>query len=194
MDMTIKSRSFAVGLFISASLLSFGDTITQAPAPTTTISTVGQKFTVSRTFNGSPELAAFHATSKAYDPINKPETLEPMHDAVMGKYHTYKVDPVAAKLLKPILSKLETDYWQGKNQGIDEPDIVNLVNTFADNQKLPEIAKTTQSQVHYLRMRAMLFSLPEFMGKGVRLTKSARTGEITTTSTKMSPFCLHRAT
>ena len=179
-----------IGLFISASLLSFGDTIKQAPAPTSSTfgNATSQKYTVTRTYTLSPERVAFFATSKAYDPINKPETLEPMCDAVMGRYHTHKVDPAAAKLLKPIWSKLEVDYWRGQNQGIDEADIVNLVNTFADNQQLPEIAKTTQSQVHHLRMLQALNDEPYFTGKGVRLRKNADTGEITTASTNMSPL------
>lgn len=180
--MTIKSRSFAViGLFISASLLSFGDTITQAPA-------LAASGSVTQQPTEPPEFTAIRKAAAAYDPINKPESFDAVYKAVVGQHHKHRVDDDSAKLLKPILSSYEKAYWQGKHPGIDEADIVNLVNTFADNHKLPEIAKTTQSQVHYLRMKGIIFGAPEVQGKGVKLRKDEATGKLTTGSTKMSPL------
>jgi hypothetical protein len=126
MDMTIKSRSFAVGLFISASLLSFGDTIKQAPAPTSS-GTVVQQPTL------PPEIVAARQAAAAYDPINKPASFDAVYDAVVGQHHMHKVDGTSASLLKPVLSKYETAYWHGQHPGVDEADIafdLTSVNRF----------------------------------------------------------------
>jgi hypothetical protein len=114
---------------------------------------------------GTPQEADLYRIEAAYDPIHSPPSFEAMYDAVMVGHHMLQVDPQSVAYLKPLFARQESRYWSGSSAGIEEKDIVTLVNTFVGRQKLPDTAKTTLSQIHLLRMERIKSADP-FAVKG----------------------------
>jgi hypothetical protein len=68
--------------------------------------------------------------------------------------------------LEEHLSTAEVDFWNHSHAGVQEGDIVRLINRACDRLQLPEYAKTNQAQVRELRMD-MLVHFPTLMGRGM---------------------------
>jgi len=168
MDMTIKSRSFAVGLFISASLLSFGDSITQAPAPTS--SAVGQQLAASDPAGGQSRDEAEKRVNEHLKELDKPymapykklndagrsdltknENAGAAFDALMYTSHPFKVHPEVTSLLRGAIASVEAKYWSGESKGVTEDELATTINNLATKLNMPKGAATTRSQVRLMR-------------------------------------------
>lgn len=77
--------------------------------------------------------------------------------------------------VKNRLVEAEMFHRQGARPGISEEAIVQVVNSVAERFGLPEYAKTSASQVRYLRMH-MAMASPIFMGAGMT-RPNARIGD-----------------
>lgn len=82
-------------------------------------------------------------------------------------------------LVKQRFAAAEEGYWKGQQAGIREEDLVAALNSVAAQLKLPEYAKTSQNQIHYLRMETLQWT-PRFMG--LKVAKESPTGEPTAIS------------
>jgi hypothetical protein len=105
-------------------------------------------------------------------------------DAIIGVPHRFTIQPDIASLIKPHAVNAELSFWQGLHRGVDEADIVSLINAFADRFGLPEYVKTSASQVRILRMEGFLVN-PIFLGRGMAQEKREVGQQIKST---MSPL------
>ncbi len=87
-------------------------------------------------------------------------------DGIFSHPHVFPRMP--AELEQPVKDRLvraETLYLQGKGPGVQEQDVVSLLNTLAEKLGAPDYAKTSVAQVRYLRLKLAVLE-PTFMGKG----------------------------
>lgn len=87
-------------------------------------------------------------------------------EAVFNIPHRYRMDANLAGILRSRTIAAELGFRQGAHSGVEEPDIVSLINSFAQRFGLPEFAKTSPNQIRVLRMEALLYN-PTFLGRGM---------------------------
>ena len=110
--------------------------------------------------NAAIEHAARSSSAGTY------EAVQPLALAVMAAPHRFAVPAEAQTILLSRTTQAEISYWQGLHKGVDEKEIVGLINSLAERFGLPEYAKTTEKQVRVIRMEALLNN-PVFLGRGM---------------------------
>lgn len=117
-----------------------------------------------------------------------------MADAVFAIPHHGLIQQIPAEVSSFVREKFaayEEAYWKGQHTGIREQDIVTALNGVVAQLNLPEYAKTSQSQIRYLRMWTLQEN-PRFMG--LKMAKGSPTGEPTAISDTMSPLQAYHLT
>ncbi|MGB6546712.1 MAG: hypothetical protein WBE97_13930 [Candidatus Acidiferrales bacterium] len=88
-------------------------------------------------------------------------------DAVFNHPHMFPhMPPALEDAVKVRLTNAEMSYLNGSAGGVEEKDIVTLLNTLAEKLGAPDYAKTSPAQVRYARMKLAAFE-PRFMGTGM---------------------------
>jgi hypothetical protein len=96
-----------------------------------------------------------------------------------------QVPPEVWAVIKQRFLTAEIAYRNGQQDGIGENDIASALNHVVAQLSLPDYARTTRSQIHFLRIQ-MLQKNPRFMG--LRFAKASPAGEPTAMDEKMSPL------
>lgn len=96
----------------------------------------------------------------------QPDAVRELTDAVFETI----VDPNyvsadAARELKDRVYRSEMEYRQGKRKGVDEIEVVKVINGLAKKYEAPDYAKTNQREVRELRM-SMLLTDGDFVARG----------------------------
>ena len=96
----------------------------------------------------------------------QPDAVRELTDAVFETI----VDPDAvsadaARELKDRVHRSEMGYRQGKRKGVDEIEVVKVINGLAKKYGAPDYAKTNQGEVRELRM-SMLLTDGDFVARG----------------------------
>ena len=130
------------------------------------------------------ETVAARLTTDRPDPL----VVDLVADAVFAVPHfklLQQVPPEVSAIVKQRFAIAEIAYWNGRQNGVGESDIAFALNKIVEQLSLPDYAKTTQSQIRYLRMR-MLQKNPRFLG--LSFAKSSSTGERLFVNERMSPL------
>jgi hypothetical protein len=113
------------------------------------------------------------------------QSVRSLADGVLSFPRPYpRLDAQIEELIKSRLAQAEIKYRHGSEHGVQEADIVALLNEFADKLQLPPYAKTSISQLRVLRMRLALAE-PKFMGLGLA-RQDSKVGD--SLNTEMSPL------
>lgn len=95
-----------------------------------------------------------------------------------------RMPDMVANVVKDRLVQAEAKYMRGEGPGVQEQEVVVLLNDLAARFGAPEYAKTSLAQVRVLRM-TLLLSAPVFMGRDM-MPDHARVGD--SISATMSPL------
>ena len=111
---------------------------------------------------------------------NDSTSIKVLGEAVVNYPHRFNMPSVAGHLMKSRGINSELSFRQGSHRGIDEKDIVDLINSLADQFNLPDYARTSAKQVRVLRMQAFIIN-PIFLGRGMAEQRMEVGQQITTT-------------
>jgi hypothetical protein len=95
-----------------------------------------------------------------------------------------RLPDVIENTIKDRLVEAEFAYRNGAQPGLQEEDLVKLVNSFADKLHAPSYAKTSMKQLRVLRMQ-LAFASPAFMASGL-VGKNMSVGD--SVNSTMSPL------
>ena len=116
---------------------------------------------------------------------NDDQSIRGVADAVFSFPHVLPRAPeMFENVVKDRLVRAEIAYRNGLDPGVNERDIVKLINSVADKLGVPAYAKTSSSQVRALRMQLALAS-PAFMAAGLT-RQNMKVGD--SISERMSPL------
>jgi hypothetical protein len=147
-------------------------------------------------FSGTAQTSALRTTkmTRPYERIenraslvdaNNLASIQALADEVFLVPRAYpRMPDVVAGAVKARLVQAEAKYMHGEGPGVQEQEVVTLLNDLATRFGAPEYAKTSLAQVRVMRM-TLLLSAPVFMGRGM-MPDHARLGD--SVNTTMSPL------
>lgn len=115
-----------------------------------------------RTPNSTGHYAQIELKSTLADPAN-PQSIRDLAHEIVAYPHVYPVPPELCGLVEEKLTDAEIRFRTGIGPGVDEAELVTLINWMIDRFRLPAYAKATPQQVRTLRMKLVILS-PNLMG------------------------------
>lgn len=112
-------------------------------------------------------------------------SIRALADQVFDQWNGFAQVPAElTDAVKDRLVRTEIDYRQGKREGVEERNIMDMTNAVAEKLGMPEYMKLNRREVRGMRL-ATLFFMPTFMGTGMT-RKDMKVGDKINSS--MSPL------
>ena len=168
-----SARSLFYGLeaLLFTCALGFGCHKVFAQAPATAVSPTNSRF------------ARLDILARSAD-VAQPSSIRNLTHEVLIYPHVFSFPRPIAQVLESKLDQAELDYRAGRGRGVDEAQLVAILNLLGARFNVPGYLRTTSVQMRTLRMKLFIAS-PAFVGAGLNLQQLNRGDSI---PSKMSPL------